>query len=75
MYLRNDLIFLLLKIIVISGMLVPLMLTLLPGDAVKLNRFGYRSRCSFAPWSTLALVAITAGLLGIVHLLQVVLAG
>lgn len=72
---RTDLIFVLINILVICGMLVPLVLTLLPGDAAKLNRFGYRSKCSFAPWSTLSLAGITAALLGIIHFLRFLIAG
>jgi len=33
-------------------------LTLLPFDASKDNDLGYRSMCTFAPWSTLALLSI-----------------
>lgn len=34
--------------------------TMLPGDASKPNDLGYFSWCSFAPWSTLALLLVAA---------------
>ncbi len=54
----------------ILGMLFPTIMTLLPGDASKPNQVGYVSKCSFAPWSTLSLVAITLLLIGIVYVIQ-----
>jgi hypothetical protein len=40
--------------------------TLLPGDASKPNDLGYFSVCSFAPWSSLALLLV-AGVLWVVR--------
>ena len=37
--------------------------TLLPLAAPKANDFGYVSACPFAPWSTLALLLLVAGLI------------
>lgn len=54
----------------ILGMLIPTVMTLLPGEASKPNHLGYISRCSFAPWSTLSLVGITLLLIGIVYVIQ-----
>ena len=54
----------------ILGMLVPTILTLIPGEASKANHLGYFSRCSFAPWSTLSLVGITVLIVGIVYWIQ-----
>ena len=54
------------------GMLVPMILTLIPGEASKPNHLGYFSRCSFAPWSTLSLIGITALIVGIVYWIQTV---
>lgn len=54
----------------ILGMLFPITMTLLPGDASRPNHLGYVSKCSFAPWSTLSLVGITLLLIGIVYVVQ-----
>ena len=56
--------------IVIVGMSIPTAMTLWPAEASKLNRLGYMSKCSFAPWSTLAMIGITLLLVGIVYLVQ-----
>ena len=56
--------------IVVIAMLVPTVMTVWPGQASKLNRLGYMSTCSFAPWSTLGMVGITLLLVGIVYLVQ-----
>jgi len=57
--------------VTIIGMLIPTVMTLLPGEASKPNHLGYVSRCSFAPWSTLSLVGITLFLVGIVYVVQI----
>ena len=57
--------------VTIIGMLIPIVMTLLPGEASKPNHLGYVSRCSFAPWSTLSLVGITLFLVGIVYVVQI----
>jgi len=56
--------------VIIIGMLIPTVMTLLPGEASKPNHLGYVSKCSFAPWSTLSLVGITSLLIGIVYFIQ-----
>lgn len=56
--------------LIVAGMLIPTALTLLPQDASKPNYFGYKSYCAFAPFSTISLIAITALLVGSVHLVQ-----
>ncbi len=63
----SDLIYL----VTILGLLIPTVMTLLPGEASKPNHLGYVSRCSFAPWSTLSMVGITLLLIGIVYLVQI----
>jgi uncharacterized membrane protein YdjX (TVP38/TMEM64 family) len=60
-------------LVTILGMLVPTVMTLLPGEASKQNHLGYVSRCSFAPWSTLSMVGITLFLIGIVYLVQILI--
>ena len=67
--------FIVIYTLIISGMLVPMLLTLLPGEASKLNHLGYMSRCSFAPWSTLSLLGITLLLVGIAYLFQLGVTG
>lgn len=57
--------------VTILGMLIPTVMTLLPGEASKPNQLGYVSKCSFAPWSTLSLVGITLLLTGIVYIIQI----
>jgi hypothetical protein len=57
--------------VTIIGMLIPTVMTLLPGQASKPNHLGYVSRCSFAPWSTLSMVGITLFLVGIVYVVQI----
>ena len=57
-------------LVIILGMLVPTVMTVLPGEASKPNHFGYVSKCSFAPWSTLSLAGITFLLIGIVYIIQ-----
>lgn len=59
--------------VTIIGMLIPTVMTLLPGEASKPNHLGYVSRCSFAPWSTLSLVGITLFLVGIVYVVQILI--
>ena len=56
--------------VVVVAMSVPTAITLWPAEASKLNRLGYMSKCSFAPWSTVAMVGITLLLVGIVYLIQ-----
>ena len=60
--------------LVVIGMLIPTMMTLWPAEASKLNRLGYMSICSFTPWSTLSMIGITLLLVGIVYLIQRVMA-
>ena len=36
--------------------------TLLPADSPRMNDLGYLSACPFAPWSTLLLILLAAGL-------------
>jgi len=62
--------FLIIYLITILGMLIPTVMTVLPGEASKPNHLGYFSRCAFAPWSTLSMVAITLLLIGIVYGVQ-----
>jgi len=57
-------------LVTIVGMLIPTVMTLLPGEASKPNHLGYVSRCSFAPWSTLSMVCISLFLIGIVYIIQ-----
>lgn len=57
--------------VTVLGMLIPTVMTLLPGEASKPNHLGYVSRCSFAPWSTLSMVGITLFLVGIVYVVQI----
>ena len=57
-------------LIVTTGMLIPTIMTLLPHEASKPNHFGYRSFCTFAPWSTLSLIGITLLLVAIVYTIQ-----
>lgn len=56
--------------VTVLGMLIPTVMTLLPGEASKPNHLGYVSKCSFAPWSTLSLVGITSLLIGVVYFIQ-----
>jgi hypothetical protein len=59
--LRNNL------LIVLIGVFVALAIwTVLPGNASKPNDLGYFSVCSFAPWSTLALLLV-AGVLWVIR--------
>jgi predicted membrane metal-binding protein len=51
---------------VVVGMGLLAVRTLLPAAAEKVNRLGYYSTCSFAPWSTLSLLAIALVLVGII---------
>ena len=62
--------FTILYAIVVVAMLVPTVMTVWPRQASKLNRLGYLSVCSFAPWSTLGMLGITLLLVGIVYLVQ-----
>jgi len=59
--------------VTVLGMLIPTVMTLLPGEASKPNHLGYVSRCSFAPWSTLSMVGITLFLVGIVYVVQILI--
>ena len=63
-------VFTVLYVLVVGGMLVPTVMTLWPAEASKANRLGYLSKCSFAPWSTLSMIAITLLLVGIVYVIQ-----
>ncbi len=56
--------------IAVIVMLVPTVMTVWPAEASKPNRLGYMSMCSFAPWSTLSMIAITLLLVGIVYVIQ-----
>ena len=59
--------------VTVLGMLIPTVMTLLPGEASKPNHLGYVSRCSFAPWSTLSMVGITLFLVGVVYVVQILI--
>jgi hypothetical protein len=63
-------VFTVLYVLVVGGMLVPTAMTLWPAEASKANRLGYLSVCSFAPWSTLSMIAIALLLVGIVYVIQ-----
>jgi len=67
---RQKMGFTVLYVVILIGMLIPTVMTLWPAQASKLNRLGYMSVCSFAPWSTLGMFGITLLLVGIVYLIQ-----
>ena len=71
---RGKMGFTVLYALVLVGMLIPTVMTLWPAEASKLNRLGYMSVCSFAPWSTLSMVGIMLLLVGVVYLFQRVVA-
>ena len=69
----TKILFYIIYFVTILGMLIPTMMTLLPGEASKPNHLGYVSMCSFAPWSTLSMVGITLFLVGIVYVVQILI--
>jgi len=71
---RQKMAFTVLYALIVIGMLIPTMMTLWPAEASKPNRLGYMSMCSFTPWSTLSMIGITLLLVGIVYLIQQVMA-
>jgi len=55
------------SLLVLSWIFVILSIsTMLPSSASKTNDLGYYSLCSFAPWSSLALLVV-AGVLGAIR--------
>ena len=71
---RQKMGFTVLYVVILIGMLIPTVMTLWPAQASKLNRLGYMSVCSFAPWSTLSMIGIALLLVGTVYLIQRVVA-
>jgi hypothetical protein len=71
---RQEMGFTILYAVIVIGMLIPTVMTLWPAEASKPNRLGYMSMCSFTPWSTLSMIGITLLLVGIVYLVQRVMA-
>jgi len=67
----TKILFYIIYLVTILGMLIPTVMTLLPGEASKPNHLGYISRCSFVPWSTMSMVGITLLLIGIVYIVQI----
>ena len=66
--------FTVLYVVILIGMLIPTVMTLWPAQASKLNRLGYVSVCSFAPFSTLSMIGIALLLVGTVYLIRRVVA-
>ena len=52
------------------GTTILAIVTMWPATASKLNRLGYMSLCSFAPWSTVGIVVVGLVLAGVVALIR-----
>lgn len=57
--------------IVALSPVVPAVITMWPHEASKVNRLGYYSVCSFAPWSTLIFLGGSFLLVVVIRIIQV----